>query len=142
VAGAANARFQVGIAYMYTGFINFLLSWFSIMAVIFLGGIGALAALPDPVESAAEVLFFGYTSETLWALFALFYFLQIIMVVSMFGIVVLHLRTAKIKTTSGNHSGFKKFSLGMSFVLTSLPGLPFFIPFIYSWLLVLQVYPD
>ncbi|MFM2423777.1 MAG: hypothetical protein RLZZ70_164 [Candidatus Parcubacteria bacterium] len=142
VVGKANARFQVGVAYVYTGFINFLLSWFSLLAVVFLGGVGFLAALPAPVEYAAEVLFMGYTSEALWVLFAVFYFLQLIMVVSMFGTVALHLKAAGIKTTSGSHAGYKKFAFAISFVLTSLPGLPLFVPFIYSWLLVMQVYPD
>ncbi len=148
VIGKVEARFQVGLAFTYTGFLNFLASFFGILSAIFLGAVGAIASLPEPVAVVADAaiaavtIIMGYEIATLWVLFAMFWMFQIIFVISMFALAMLHLRTAGIKTTSGDMTGFKVFALGISIAISCLPGLPLFIPWIWSWLFVLVVYPD
>jgi len=148
VIGKANARFQTAIAMSYTSFLNFFASFFGLLSAVFLGGIGFLTSLPAPVQAATETAvavityFMGYEINDVWVFFAVFWSFQILFVGAMFTLASAHLRIAGVKTTSGNMASFKIFAFGMSLAVSCLPGMPLFIPWIWSWLFVLQVYPD
>lgn len=138
-------RFNVSVAMAWTGVLNMVATWFTVLAII---GLAAAAVSQEATaiewvwDGVAGLISYimGWPQIDLWMIGAGFWIIQIAIICIMFFGANLQLRAGGAKTTSGTHGELKKMVFITAFIFSILPGACFF-PWIYIWLLLVLAYP-
>jgi hypothetical protein len=142
----AVTRFNVTIAIGWTGVLNMVATWFTVLAIM---GLAAAAVVEeatilkttlDTVASTVSYIM-GWPQINLWMIGVGFWILQIAVICIMFFGAHLQLRAGGARTTDGTHGELKKMVFITAFIFSILPGACFF-PWIYIWLLLVLAYPN
>lgn len=138
-------RFNVAVAIGWTGVLNMVATWFTVLAIMGLAAaavVQEMTVLQSALDAATGVVSYimGWPQINLWMIGVGFWILQIAVICVMFFGANLQLRAGGAKTTDGTNGDLKKMVFITTFIFSILPGACFF-PWIYLWLLLVLAYP-